>query len=135
MRMASTGQRLTLLSLPYLVMGSPSGLLKALSTTILWSLADKRLIEDGVGYGSKFTAVIPDQALPSLIERKREMLGQRECLASELDQQMAALVPPTETVPKELIQVIRHPKVIADRFERLQSEAERQVDGFVKAPF
>jgi sugar-specific transcriptional regulator TrmB len=112
-----------------------TGLQRANVYPILWSLGDKGLIEGGAGYGAKFTAVLPDQALPSLIVREREMLAQRERFASELAEQMAALVSPTETATEELIQVIRHPKVIADRFERLQSEAEWQVDGFVKAPF
>jgi hypothetical protein len=34
----------------------------------------------------------------------------------------------------EVIQVLRDPRVIGERFERLQLEAERQVEVFVKAP-
>jgi sugar-specific transcriptional regulator TrmB len=97
-------------------------------------LADKGLIESGLGHGSKFAVVAPDQALPSLVIRERETLSQREQLADELGQQLAALVTPVETGPEEPIQVIRNPQVFTERFERLQLEAEQQVDMIVKTP-
>jgi len=101
---------------------------------ILWSLADKGLVEQGSGYGSKFTPVLPENALPGLIERESETLADRKALASELARRMASFVYSTEAAPEELIQVIRHPKVIAERFNRLQLEAERRVDAIIKAP-
>ena len=111
-----------------------TGLQRSNVYPIVWSLADKGLVEGGTGYGSKFTAVLPDDALPSLIVRERETLAQREQFAAELARRMASFVNPTETAPEELIQVIRHPKVMAERYSRLQQEVERQVDGFAKAP-
>jgi hypothetical protein len=44
------------------------------------------------------------------------------------------MVEPAETVPQELIQVIRSARGVAERFERLQLEAERQIEVFTKAP-
>ena len=101
---------------------------------ILGSLADKGLIETGLGHGSKFAVAAPDHALPSLVVRERETLSQRERLANQLGQQLASLLTPVESGPEEPIQVIRNPQVFTERFERLQLEAERQVDMIVKAP-
>src|SRR2546428_8488572 len=101
---------------------------------ILCSLIDKGVVEGGAGYGSKFTAVPPNQALPSLIVREREDLVRRERLADQLAQRMAPFVTSAEAMPEELIQVLRSPQVIAERFDRLQVETKRRIDIIVKAP-
>ena len=114
---------------------------------ILTSLTQKGMIEAGAGYGSLFTAVRPDEALPSLIACEREELLQRERLAEEellqrkrladeLVKQLESLAVPAENNNgnPEFIQVLRDPRVIGERFERLQLEAERQVDIMVRAP-
>jgi HTH-type transcriptional regulator, sugar sensing transcriptional regulator len=101
---------------------------------ILLSLTNKGLVEGGAGYGSKFTAVPPEHALPALIVREREDLEHKEGLANELSQRMAPLVASSEATPEELIQVLRSPKVIAERFDRLQLEARRRIDIIIKAP-
>jgi len=113
---------------------SATGLSRTSVYQILCALADKGLIATGLGYGSKFTVVAPDQALPALVVRERETLSQRERLADALGQQLASLVSPAASGPDEPLQVIRNPQVFTDRFERLQLEAERQVDMIVKAP-
>lgn len=109
------------------------------------SLVEKGLIEAGAGYGSRFSVVAPEQALPSLIVREKEELLHRERLAAEAVEQrehlarnlagrLTSLAEPVEAVSEEVIQVIRSPRGVSDRFDRLQLEAERQIDGFVKAP-
>ena len=98
------------------------------------SLLDKGLIEGGAGHGSRFSVIPPDKALPSLVVQEKEAIAQRENLAARLGQRLCGLVEPAETGPDELIQVIRSPRAVAERFERLQLEAERQVEGFIKAP-
>jgi sugar-specific transcriptional regulator TrmB len=113
---------------------SATGLSRTSVYQILCALADKGLVATGLGYGSKFRVVAPDQALPSLVVRERETLSQRERLADVLGKQLASLVTPAESAPDEPIQVIRNPQVFTDRFERLQLEAERQVDMLMKAP-
>ena len=102
---------------------------------VLWSLADKGLVAAGAGYGSTFSAVAPAKALPSLITREKEMLSQREQLAGQLAELMSPLVSPEEAAPKDLIEVLRNPQVVADRFQQLQLEARRQIDVFTKPPF
>lgn len=121
-------------SLGAAAVAAATGLSRTSVYQILCSLADKGLIATGLGYGSKFSVVAPDHALPSLVVRERETLSQRERLADVLGQQLASLVTPAETGPEEPIQVIRNPQVFTERFERLQLEAERQVDMIVKAP-
>ncbi|MCA1650357.1 MAG: helix-turn-helix domain-containing protein [Acidobacteria bacterium] len=106
---------------------------------VLNSLVQKGIVEAEAGYGSRFTAIRPAQALPSLIARERdeqkEKLSQRERLAGELVGQLEALADPADRIADaELIQVLRDPRVIAERFERLELEAERQIEAFVKAP-
>jgi sugar-specific transcriptional regulator TrmB len=101
----------------------------------LCSLVDKGMVEGGAGYGSRFSAIPPEHAFPSLIAREKEELIQREHVANELVDRLSPLAEASEAVPEELIQVIRNPKVVAERFERLQLEAERQIDIFTKPPF
>ncbi len=50
----------------------------------LCSLADKGLVEGGLGQGSRFAAVSPAHALPALIVRDKEAVSERERIATEL---------------------------------------------------
>ena len=107
--------------------------------SLLNSLIRKGIVEAEAGYGSRFTAIRPTQALPSLIARERdeqrEKFLQRERLAGDLVEELEAVVEPAaNNGDAEVIQVLRDPRVIAERFERLQREARHQVDGFAKHP-
>jgi sugar-specific transcriptional regulator TrmB len=93
------------------------------------------LVESGAGYGSKFAAIAPERALPALIADEEEALAQRKKVAETLSQRLALLAESTEAAPEELIEVIRNPRAVAERYERLQLEAERQIDVFTKPPF
>ena len=101
---------------------------------IICSLADKGLVEGGAGYGSKFAAVAPDQALPALVAREKQTISERERIADELSDALAPLAADAQTALDDTVQVVRTPQVISERYDRLQSEAERTVDAFVKAP-
>ena len=113
---------------------------------ILTSLAHKGIVEADEGYGSRFTAVAPDQALPFLIAREQEELLQRQRLAEEelLQRQHLAdkLVeklestagPASNNGETELIQVLRDPRVVAERFERLEMEVQQRMEVFCKPP-
>ena len=102
---------------------------------ILESLLQKGLVETGAGLGSRYTAIPPKEALPTLMVREREELVQRDRLTGNLIKQLESVAQPTESVGEtEVIQVLRDPRVIADRFERLQVEAQREIQGFVKLP-
>jgi sugar-specific transcriptional regulator TrmB len=99
------------------------------------SLLDKGLIEGGPGHGSRFSVVPPNKALPSLVVQEKEAIAQREKISAHLGRQLSSLVEPAETTPDKLIQVIRSPRGVAERYERLQLEAKRSNEVFVKAPF
>jgi sugar-specific transcriptional regulator TrmB len=98
------------------------------------SLHDKGLVQGGAGNGSRFSIVPPDKALPSLVIQDKEDVSRREKLATQLGAQLSSLAESTETRSEELVQVIRSPQAIAERFARLQLEAKRQVDAIIKAP-
>jgi sugar-specific transcriptional regulator TrmB len=99
------------------------------------ALIDKGLVEGGAGYGSRFSAVRAELALPTLMRREREELLHRESVAKKLAEHLSSLAEPIEPAAEELIEVIRNPRAVAERFERLQLETERQIVGFIKAPF
>ena len=98
------------------------------------SLLDKGLIEGGTGNGSRFSVVPPDKALPFMVVQEQEALAEREKVATRLGQQLSPLIEPTETGPDELIQVIRNPRAVAERYDRLRLGAEHSVEVFAKAP-
>jgi sugar-specific transcriptional regulator TrmB len=102
---------------------------------VLDALLEKGMVERGAGYGSRFTAVAPRRALPSLIAREKEELASRERLAGELADKLESVAEPFDpSAEVEVIQVLRDPRLISDRFQRLELEAERQIEIFCKVP-
>lgn len=100
----------------------------------LRTLRDKGLVEGGAGYGSKFRAVEPEVALPSLIDTQREELLERERIAKELVGELSELVEEPPATEDNLVEILRDRRVLATRFERLEQEAEFEIDVLVKAP-
>src|ERR1700737_3408599 len=98
------------------------------------SLLEKGLIEGGAGHGSRFSVVPPDKALPLLVVQEKETISQRETLATQLGQMLSSLVEPSESIPEKFIQIIRSPRAVAERFDRLQLEAKRRIEVLSKAP-
>ena len=112
------------------------------STTyqVLKGLAEKGLVEGGVGYGSRYRAVPPEQALPGLIDRQREgltsELAERERRAKELIGDLVHLSAPAdaEVAVDEVVEIIGNPRAVGERFVRLQLEADHEIRMFTKAP-
>ena len=103
---------------------------------MLNSLTDRGLVEAEAGYGSRFSAVPPDEALPALVARKDQELKDCKQRATELVRKLRALPPlASGNGDSEVIQVLRDPRVVAERFDRLQSEAKELIEVFTKAPF
>lgn len=101
----------------------------------LTALADMGLVEEEAGFSRRFSAVPPDRALPSLVARKNDELLKCQRIAGDLVKQLQCAVNPAgNNGEAELIQVLRDPRVIAERFERLELEAERRIEVFCKAP-
>ena len=114
-----------------------TGLARTSVYPALGSLVDKGLVDAGEGYGSRFAAAPAERALPHLMASDKEALLQRERLTTEVIERISSLAETDrdEPVPEELIQVIRSPRAVAERFDRLQLEAERLVEVFCKPPF
>ncbi|MFN2545303.1 MAG: TrmB family transcriptional regulator [Actinomycetota bacterium] len=100
----------------------------------LQTLADKGLVEGGAGYGARFRVVPWETALPSLVDREREIVHEHESVAKELMERLADLAGETGSPSPEVVEVIRNRRAIADRWARLQLEAEEEINVFVKAP-
>lgn len=98
------------------------------------SLAERGMIEAGAGYRQRFRAVPPEVALPSLIERHRERLNERERLAKELEQRLPSLGEAFGELDGQVIEIIKSPRAAADRLTRLQLEAQHTIDWLVKGP-
>ena len=111
-----------------------TGLARTAVYPAVGSLVDKGLGEAGEGYGSRFSAVPAERALPHLLESDREALLHRERLTAEVIERISSLEERVESAPDEVIQVIRSPRAVAERFERLELEAEQQIDIWTKAP-
>ena len=102
------------------------------------ALIDIGVVEAEAGYGSRFSAVRPQQALPLLVARKNDELLQCRQIAGELANELESLSVSANAdvsdVDSKQVQVLRDPRVISERFYRLQAEAKRTVEFFVKGP-
>jgi len=92
------------------------------------SLVDQGLVDAGEGYGSKFSAVPAERALPQL-------MLERERLTRDVIERISSLEQTAEAAPEELIQVIRNSRAVGERWQRLQLEAEHLIEVFCKPPF
>ena len=102
---------------------------------IIRALTEKGLLEGGAGYRSKFAAIAPDDALPSLIAREKETIAERERLAEELAETLAPLTADTADALDDTVQVLRTRHLILERWQRFQLETKRSIQSLVKAPF
>lgn len=100
----------------------------------LCSLADKGLVEGGLGHGSRFAAVSPGEALPALIVRDKEAVSEREHIAAELVETLGPIAVEDESALDDTVQVLRTPQLISERFQRLEFEARREIQLVTKAP-
>src|SRR2546425_11522040 len=106
-----------------------TGLARTAVYPTLNSLVDQGLVDAGEGYGSKVSAGPAERALPHL-------MLERERITREVIERISSLEEADESASsEELIQVIRSPRAVAERFERLQLETEHDIVSFVKAPF
>jgi sugar-specific transcriptional regulator TrmB len=114
-----------------------TGLARTAVYPTLGALVDKGLADAGEGYGSRFSAVSAERALPHLMDGDKEALLQRERVTSEVIERISSLAEAAEsaeTAPEELIQILRSSRASGLLYERLQLEAEESVDLFTKAP-
>ena len=113
---------------------SQTGIARTSVYPTLCTLAEKGLIEGGLGHGSKFTAVAPEDALRGLVAREEQTLSERQQIAKDLAEVLPPLAADSESALDDSVQVIRTPQLIGEKLHRLQLEATRLVEGIVKAP-
>lgn len=113
---------------------------RSTSYQVLRALVDMGLVESSAGYGSRYRAVPPEQALPGLIDSQREALtaelAERERRAKELVADFADLAVPANglVAVEEVVEIIGNPRAVGERFVRLQLEADHDIRMFTKAP-
>lgn len=112
-----------------------TGLARTAVYPTLGALVDKGLAEAGEGYGSRFSPVPAEKALPHLLAADKAALLHRERLTADVVELVSSLGEQAESVPDELLQILRGPRALAERFERLQLEAEHSINCFVKGPY
>lgn len=102
---------------------------------VLTSLTNRGIIQAGPGYGGRYQAVTPQQAVASLIRWEREALAEREHLAEEVAKELEPLAATsTENLVEEPLEVLRDRRAMTERFEELQREAREAIAVFVKVP-
>jgi hypothetical protein len=104
---------------------------------VLDALVRRRLAVIRPGRVTAFSAVAPELATTRLMALQRESLERLEQVSSAL---AAALLPlwsdgRTKTDPLDYIEVLRDPKVIAERFADIQEQARRELLSFCQRPF
>jgi sugar-specific transcriptional regulator TrmB len=111
---------------------SASGMPRPSVYPVLKSLVEKGMVQNGEGYGSQFSALPPEEALPRLVAAEKEKLTERELLTSDLIKELRLA---SDRKPKasetKLIEVLRDPRIRGERFQQLQREAKREVDTLV----
>jgi sugar-specific transcriptional regulator TrmB len=120
--------------LPAATVADRAGASRSSVYLILRSLADKGLIEAGAGYGSRYHAAPPDQALAALLERERAELRAHEQHVDQVLPQLVELFDRCAGQDGEVVEILRTPKVVAERFDRLQSEAVETIDVMIQGP-
>jgi hypothetical protein len=101
---------------------------------ILRSLVDKGLVDAGAGYSSRFAPSAPDIAFAGLLERDREELRERERNVETALPDLMRRFGSHAGGDGELVEILRTPKLVGDRFDRLHASAEESIDIVVRRP-
>lgn len=101
---------------------------------VLRSLVEKGLIDAGAGYSSRYHAAPPERALTSLLDRERVELAAREHSVEHALPELTKLFEKNAGDEGELVEVLRTPKLVGERFDRLQHSAQETIDVMVRGP-
>jgi sugar-specific transcriptional regulator TrmB len=103
---------------------------------VLTSLTDRGIVQVGAGYGGRYQALPPGQAVAALMRWEKDALAERERLAGDLAKELEPLAAKSAENPVvEQLEVLRDQRSVAMRFEQMEAEAQREIAVFVKAPF
>jgi HTH-type transcriptional regulator, sugar sensing transcriptional regulator len=101
---------------------------------VLRSLVGKGLIDAGAGYSSRYHAAPPRRALSSLLDRERADLSARERQVEQTLPELTELFERNQSADGELVEILRTPALIGERFNRLQTECQATIDIVVRGP-
>lgn len=101
---------------------------------ILRSLVDKGLVDAGAGYSSRFQPSAPDVAFAGLLERGREELRERERQVRTALPDLMRRFESSAAGEGELVEILRTPKLVGDRFDRLHAASQQSIDIVVRGP-
>ncbi len=101
---------------------------------ILRSLVDKGLVDAGAGYSSRFAPSAPDVALAGLLQRDRDDLREREQNIRTALPDLMRRFESSAGGDGELVEILRTPKLVGDRFDRLHAASESTIDIVVRRP-
>ena len=111
-----------------------AGISRSSAYVILRSLAEKGLVDAGVGYSSRYQPAPPERALGQLLERERAVLDEREQHVRDVLPELSELFAQRGPVDGELVEILRTPAVVSERFDRLQTEVQETIDIVVRGP-
>lgn len=111
-----------------------AGISRSNSYVILRMLAEKGLLDAGAGYSSRYQPAPPDRAIDQLLERARAELSERESQVRDVLPGLTEIYDQRGPVDGELVEIVRTPTVVAERFERLQTECRETIDIVVRGP-
>lgn len=104
---------------------------------VLEGLTRRQLAVLHPGRVAGYSAVAPEIAVDRLMEQQRRSLGRLERLSDELARELLPTWDSgrTHTDPLDYVEVLRDAADISDRFDRIQSEAERELLSFSRPPW
>jgi sugar-specific transcriptional regulator TrmB len=113
-----------------------AGIPRLTAYPVLESLMEKGMVEngEGVGHVKQFAAISPAEAFPRLLAEEKERFSERELLAADLIKKIPLPKRSRDPLEARLIEVVRDPRVLADRWQKLEREAKREINALVKAP-
>ncbi|MFG1905449.1 TrmB family transcriptional regulator [Kribbella sp. NPDC048928] len=121
-------------ALPAATIADRTGTSRSSVYLILRSLVDKGLIDAGAGYSSRYHAAPPGRALGALLERERLELENRKQQVDLMLPGLTAQFEQNARADGELVEILRTPSLVGERFDRLQSEARTSIDIVVRGP-
>jgi sugar-specific transcriptional regulator TrmB len=111
-----------------------AGISRSNAYVILRSLTEKGLVDAGAGYNSRYQPAPPERALDQLLERDRAVLAEREQRVRRVLPELTEVFDQRGPVDGELVEILRTPAVVSERFDRLQTEARETIDIVVRGP-
>jgi len=120
--------------LPAATIADQTGTSRSSVYLVLRSLVAKGLIDAGAGYSSRYHAAPPSRALTGLLERNRADLAARERHIEQALPELTELFEQNQDADGELVEILRTPTLIGERFDRLQSESQETIDIVVRGP-